>query len=61
MLRLRELILESAEELRILAELEETLKWGGPSILTISTIRIDWKGKRLINMLHSSNAASILS
>ncbi|MEZ4686064.1 MAG: DUF1801 domain-containing protein [Bacteroidia bacterium] len=45
-LRLRALILASAEELQ-LDRLEETLKWGEPSYLAKqgSTIRIAWKAK----------------
>ncbi len=44
---LRSLILETAEELDSVTELEETLKWGEPSYLTPkgSTLRIDWKPK----------------
>jgi len=44
---LRSLILETAEELDTVINLEETLKWGEPSYLTKkgSTIRIDWKTK----------------
>ena len=44
---LRKLILESAEELSEVVELEETLKWGEPSYLNKygSTIRMDWKAK----------------
>ena len=43
--RLRSLIIEAAQELEGLRELEETLKWGEPSYLAKrgSTIRIDWK------------------
>lgn len=43
---LRELILESAEEIG-LSELEETLKWGEPSYVAKkgSTLRMDWKPK----------------
>ena len=42
---LRRLVLEVAEEIPELAEMEETLKWGEPAYLTKhgSTIRIDWK------------------
>ncbi|MGD1847609.1 MAG: DUF1801 domain-containing protein [Salibacteraceae bacterium] len=45
--RLRQLILEAAEELEEIEEVEETLKWGEPSYLTRygSTLRIDWKPK----------------
>lgn len=45
MLKLRELILETAKELEEIKEIEETLKWGEPSYLVKkgSTIRIDWK------------------
>ncbi|MCB0497606.1 MAG: DUF1801 domain-containing protein [Cyclobacteriaceae bacterium] len=45
--RLRKLIVEAAEELDEITELQETLKWGEPSYITKigSTIRIDWKDK----------------
>jgi len=45
LLFLRQLILETALELKDVGEVEETLKWGEPSYLTKtgSTIRIDWK------------------
>ena len=45
MLHLRRLILETANEITEIKELEETLKWGEPSYLVKkgSTIRIDWK------------------
>lgn len=48
LLELRELIIESAEELNTIDELEETLKWGEPSYLVNkgSTIRIAWKEKQ---------------
>lgn len=44
---LRSLILETAEEVDSIVELEETLKWGEPSYLVKkgSTIRMDWKEK----------------
>ena len=44
---LRKLILEAAESLDSVNELEETLKWNEPSYLTKkgSTIRMDWKEK----------------
>lgn len=46
---LRQLILDTAREIAEVGVLEETLKWGEPSYLTIpktgSTIRIDWKRK----------------
>lgn len=44
---LRELILEAADELEEVDEVEETLKWGEPSYLTKngSTVRIAWKEK----------------
>ncbi len=44
---LRELIIETAEEIPEITDLEETLKWGEPSFLTKtgSTLRIDWKEK----------------
>jgi hypothetical protein len=47
MLELRELILETANELEDVTKLEETLKWGEPSYLTRhgSTLRMDWKSK----------------
>lgn len=46
MLRLRALVIECAEELKI-PKIEETLKWGEPSYLAKkgSTIRMDWKTK----------------
>ena len=42
---LRDLILETADELEGVSTLEETLKWGEPSYITKdgSTLRIDWK------------------
>lgn len=45
LLYLRQLIFETASEIGIPGELEETTKWGEPSYLTKSgsTIRIDWK------------------
>jgi len=48
MLRLRQLIIDTAEEMPEISELEETLKWGEPSYITNigSTIRIDWKIKK---------------
>lgn len=47
-LNLRRLILETADGIDSLSELEETLKWGEPSYLAKkgSTIRIDWKEKQ---------------
>lgn len=44
---LRQLVLEAAEAIVGLKELEETLKWGEPSYLAKhgSTLRIDWKKK----------------
>lgn len=47
MLKLRRLILEVADEIENLTEVEETLKWGEPSYLTKkgSTLRMDWKSK----------------
>lgn len=47
MYRLRELVLETAEEITTISKLEETLKWGEPSFLTKdgSTLRMDWKEK----------------
>ena len=48
LLVLRELILETANEIEEIEILEETLKWGEPSYLTKygSTLRIDWKAKK---------------
>ncbi|MGD8927299.1 MAG: DUF1801 domain-containing protein [Thioalkalispiraceae bacterium] len=45
LVRLRQLILDTAKESDDIGELEETLKWGEPSYLATggSTIRIDWK------------------
>lgn len=42
---LRELVIETAEEMKDIAILEETLKWGEPSFLSKngSTLRMDWK------------------
>ena len=47
LLRLRQLVLDTAAETEIVDKLEETLKWGEPSYLTKngSTIRMDWKQK----------------
>ncbi|WP_338359772.1 DUF1801 domain-containing protein [Yeosuana marina] len=47
MLALRNLIIETAQEIEEVKIVEETLKWGEPSYLakTGSTIRIDWKSK----------------
>ena len=47
MLTLRELIIETAQEIDGLIHLEETLKWGEPSYVTKhgSTLRIHWKSK----------------
>lgn len=47
LLNLRNLIIETANEIEVLTHLEETLKWGEPSYLTKygSTLRIDWKSK----------------
>lgn len=44
---LRELVLETAEEIEGISTIEETLKWGEPSFITKhgSTLRIDWKEK----------------
>lgn len=46
-LNLRRLILETANEIEEITQLEETLKWGEPSYLVKkgSTLRIDWKQK----------------
>lgn len=45
MLRLRQLVFETASETEGVGEVEETLKWGEPSYLTTngSTLRMDWK------------------
>lgn len=45
MLRLRELVIETAKETPEISSLEETLKWGEPSFITKngSTLRLDWK------------------
>ncbi len=45
LINLRQLIVETANIIPTIQELEETLKWGEPSYLTKkgSTIRIDWK------------------
>jgi len=47
MQKLRELVLETAEETSNLSDLEETLKWGEPSFVAKSgsTLRMDWKEK----------------
>ncbi|MGG8495595.1 DUF1801 domain-containing protein [Tenacibaculum sp. TC6] len=47
MINLRNLIIETANEIDEITELEETLKWGEPSYITKigSTLRIDWKPK----------------
>lgn len=47
MRKLRELVIETAEEMTDVAVLEETLKWGEPSYVTKdgSTLRMDWKEK----------------
>ena len=44
---LRDLVIETAEEIQGISKLEETLKWGEPSFLVKngSTLRIDWKEK----------------
>lgn len=44
---LRELVIETANEIPEITQLEETLKWGEPSFLTKhgSTLRMDWKEK----------------
>lgn len=45
MFNLRDLIIETANEIEEITSLEETLKWGEPSYVTKkgSTIRMDWK------------------
>ena len=47
MLRLRQIVLDTASETEGVDALEETLKWGEPSYLTRggSTIRMDWKAR----------------
>lgn len=44
---MRNLVLECAEEIEELSELEITLKWGEPSFISKygSTLRMDWKEK----------------
>ncbi|MCL6265917.1 DUF1801 domain-containing protein [Flagellimonas myxillae] len=44
---LRNLVLETANEIATITKLEETLKWGEPSFVTPqgSTLRMDWKPK----------------
>lgn len=44
---IRELVIESAEEIEEIDQLEETLKWGELSFISKigSTIRMDWKEK----------------
>ncbi len=44
---LRQLILETANDIEDIRKIEETLKWGEPSYLVKngSTIRLDWKHK----------------
>ena len=48
MQRLRELVIETAEETAGISHLEETLKRGEPSFVTKngSTLRMDWKPKK---------------
>ena len=47
MMRLRQLVLDTAAETEGVDVLEETLKWGEPSYVTKggSTVRMDWKGR----------------
>lgn len=47
MLFLRNLVIECAEEIKEITELEITLKWGEPSFISKygSTLRMDWKEK----------------
>ena len=47
MMRLRQLVLDTASETEGIKDLQETLKWGEPSYLAKggSTVRIDWKVK----------------
>ncbi|MDO6439082.1 DUF1801 domain-containing protein [Cyclobacterium sp. 1_MG-2023] len=48
MRNLRNLVIETAQEVEGISHLEETLKWGEPSFLTKhgSTLRMDWKEKK---------------
>lgn len=47
MMKLRQLVIEAANEAKGVSKVEETLKWGEPSYVTPhgSTIRMDWKEK----------------
>ena len=47
MMRLRQLVLDTASETEGIGKLEETLRWGEPSYLTKggSTLRMDWKDR----------------
>jgi len=47
MKNLRQLIIDTANEIEEINDLEETLKWGEPSYIVKngSTLRIDWKKK----------------
>jgi hypothetical protein len=47
MQKLRELVIETADETAGISDLQETLKWGEPSFVTKngSTLRMDWKEK----------------
>ena len=48
MLRLRQLLLDTAAETESVNRLEETLKWGEPSYLTIGVPLLDnscWRGQ----------------
>jgi hypothetical protein len=49
MMYLRQLVLEVAEEIEGLDQLEETLKWGEPSYIAKkgSTLRMAWKASKL--------------
>ena len=48
LLRLRQIVLDTASETEGVASVEETLKWGEPSYIARggSTIRIAWKAKK---------------
>ncbi|WP_313111968.1 DUF1801 domain-containing protein [Aequorivita sediminis] len=48
MLSLRELVINTASDIKEIDKLEETLRWGEPSYITKfgSTLRIDWKSKK---------------
>ncbi|MCE2489371.1 MAG: DUF1801 domain-containing protein [Anaerolineae bacterium] len=47
MMRLRQLVLDTASETAGVGKLEEALRWGEPAYITKggSTLRMDWKGR----------------